>query len=240
MLRNALYSGVSRRVFLTTLMAGGLAACSDSGSTDETASAETPDAAPDKTTTNAVLRDPAATVSTEKLMEAGALPEKTLGDASAPVTIVEYASMTCGHCAAFHNDTFKTIKENYIDTGKVYFILREFPFDPIAEAAFMLTRCAGDNYFPMVDALFASQQTWARAEKPSEALFQISKQAGFTQESFNACLTDSELLENIRAVRTKGADEFDVDSTPTFFINGKRFPGNMSVPDMSALIDAEM
>ena len=101
----------------------------------------------------------------------------------------------------------------------------------------MLARCAGDNYFPMVDVLFKQQQTWAAAENVKDAMFQLSKLAGFTQESFNACLTDQKLLDQVRAVQKRGADEFKVDSTPTFFINGKTYKGALSVEEMSAIID---
>jgi protein-disulfide isomerase len=177
-------------------------------------------------------------VDAAKLLETGSLPEMSLGNADAPVTIVEYASMTCSHCAHFHETTMPELKTKYIDTGKVRLILREFPLDPRADAGFMLARCSGDKYFPMVDVLFKQQRAWAGAENARDALLQISKLAGFTQESFEACLTDQKLLEEIRAVRTRGADEFNVDSTPTFFINGKQYKGAMSIEEMSAVIDS--
>lgn len=184
------------------------------------------------------IRDSAGKVDVAKLMEAGALPEKSEGKEDAPVTIVEYMSMTCPHCASFHIRTYPVIKEKYIDTGKVRFILREFPFDPRATAGFMLARCSGDNYFAMVDVLFKQQAVWARAEKPSEELLKIARLAGFTQESFEACLTDQKLLDDVNAVRNRGAQDFGVDSTPTFFINGTKYAGDMPVEEMSAIIDA--
>jgi protein-disulfide isomerase len=160
-----------------------------------------------------------------------------MGKDDAKVTIVEYASMTCPHCAHFNDTTFPDLKKNYIDTGKVRYILREFPFDPRAEAGFMLARCAGDNYFAMVDVLFRQQEQWAAGDNTKDALLQIARLAGFTQESFNACLTDQKLLDQVRAVQKRGADEFKVDSTPTFFINGKTYKGAMSIAEMSAIID---
>jgi protein-disulfide isomerase len=163
-----------------------------------------------------------------------------VGNPDAKVTVIEYASLTCGHCGAFHTGTYKALQEKYINPGKIRFIFREYPFDALAEAGFMLARCNENVYFPMVSALFAAQSNWVRAEKPSEALFQISRQAGFTQEQFNACLQDQAVLDKIRTVRTKATDEFGVDSTPTFFINGKKFTGNMSIETFSALIEAEM
>ena len=182
--------------------------------------------------------DPAGTVDMAELLKPGALPEKVLGKDDAPVTIVEYASMTCPHCAHFHETTFPELKTKYIDTGKVRFIFREFPFDPRAEAGFMLARCSNDNYFAMVDVLFKQQQTWVGVENAKDALAQISKLAGFSQESFEACLTNQKLLDDVRAVRERGSNEFKVDSTPTFFINGKKYPGALSIEEMSAIIDA--
>ncbi|TCM55747.1 protein-disulfide isomerase [Rhizobium sp. PP-F2F-G48] len=177
-------------------------------------------------------------VEVSKLMEPGALPEMAIGKADAPVTIVEYMSMTCPHCANFHNQTFDTIKTKYVETGKVRFVLREFPFDPRAAAAFMLARCAPEGqYFPMVSMLFKQQEQWAAAQNGRDALLQMSKLAGFSQESFEACLTNQKLLDDVNAVMQKGMKEYQVASTPTFFINGKRYSGDMSVDTMSALID---
>lgn len=180
-------------------------------------------------------------VDVKTLMEPGALPEMALGDVNAPVTIVEYMSMTCPHCANFHNKTFDAIKAKYIDTGKVRFIVREFPFDPRAAAAFMLARCAPEGqYFPMVSMLFKQQQQWAAAENGRDALLQMSKLAGFTQESFEACLTNQKLLDDVNAVMQRGAKEFGVKSTPTFFVNGEHYSGDLSVDVMSALIDSKL
>jgi protein-disulfide isomerase len=182
-----------------------------------------------------------------EVLKPGALPEMALGEANAPVTIVEYMSTTCPHCAAFHNNTFEAIKTKYVDSGKVRFILREFPFDPRAAAAFMLARCKPQapaeladaaQYYPMISMLMKQQETWAAAQDGREALLQMSKLAGFTQETFQACLTNQKLLDDVNAVRERGAKEFGVASTPTFLINGKRYSGDMSVDTMSALIDS--
>src|SRR5690554_935145 len=126
-------------------------------------------------------------------MKPGPLPEMSLGKADAPVTIVEYASMTCPHCANFHKTTFPELKKKYIDTGKVRFIFREFPLDPLAAGGFMLARCAGKDdktkYFAMVETLFHQQKEWV-VQKPIEPLKSIAKQAGFTEQSFDQCLSD--------------------------------------------------
>lgn len=183
-------------------------------------------------------RAPEGTVDAAKIAEPGKLKDMVYGKADAPVTIIEYASLTCPHCADFTINTFPKIKEKYIDTGKARLIFREFPFDPRATAAFMLARCAPeDRYFPMVDVFFKQQQQWATAEDGEAALLQIAKLAGFTQESFKACLTNQQLLDDVRATMERGSKDFGVNATPTFFINGQKYAGALSVDEMSAIID---
>ena len=195
------------------------------------------------------LPESTGTVDMAEVLKPGPLPEMALGEANAPITVVEYMSMTCPHCAHFHNTTFEPIKQKYIDTGKVRFIVREFPFDPVATAAFMLARCNPTKpaelaepaaYFAMVSMLFKQQRAWAAPADGNvrAALLQNSKLAGFTQESFEACLTNQKLLDDVNATMKRGADEFKVNSTPTFLINGKHYSGDMSVEAMSALFDS--
>jgi protein-disulfide isomerase len=174
-----------------------------------------------------------AEVPVEELMKPGDLPDLALGPADAKVVVVEYASMTCGHCANFHNKVFPEIKKKYIDTGKVRFVMREFPLDNLAAAASMLARCAGgDKTYPLIESFFQTQADWAYAKgSPLPKLFEIAKQAGFTQESFDKCLTDQKLLDQLTAVRTRASEVFGVNSTPTFFVNGKRAPA----PTLEAL-----
>jgi protein-disulfide isomerase len=189
---------------------------------------------------NAPVWAQGAAPSTAELMETGVLPDQAVGNPDAPVTVIEYASMTCGHCAAFHNNTYPEFKKRYVDTGKARYILREFPLDPLAAGAFMLARCAGkDKYFPLVETLFQQQRNWV-VQKPIEPLFAIAKQAGFTQETFDACLKDQKMLDAIEWVRARGADKFKVDSTPTFFINGKIYKGALSIEDLSKAIDSQL
>jgi protein-disulfide isomerase len=172
-----------------------------------------------------------------ELAEAGPLGEQAQGAENAPVTIIEYASMTCGHCADFHNKTYPTLKSKYIDTGKVRYILREFPLDPIAAGAFMLARCAGkDKYFPLVEAFFAQQNTWA-VRQPIPPMLAIAKQAGFTEDSFKECLANQQVLDGIEWVRRRGQEKFGVNSTPTFFINGKVVRGTMTVEELEKHIE---
>ncbi|MER8405984.1 DsbA family protein [Mesorhizobium sp. M1307] len=234
---------LSRRNLLTSLAAipavALLAACSDSGEKAEAQDVKPAAPEPAKPAAPAAAAAPEAqgTVDMAALLKPGALPDMQLGKDDAKVTIVEYASMTCPHCAHFAETTFPELKTKYIDTGKARYILREFPFDPSAEAGFMLARCSKDNYFPMVDVLFRQQANWVGVNNTKDALLQIAKLAGFTQESFEACLTDQKLLDDVRSVQKRGADEFKVDSTPSFFINGKTYKGAMSIAEMSAIID---
>jgi len=175
----------------------------------------------------------------ELLMKPGDLKELTLGKKEAKVVIIEYASMTCGHCAHFHKTVFPDFKKKYIDTGKVYFIMREFPLDNIAAAASMLARCSGDDKtFPLISVLFAKQKDWAFVKgSPIPPMFEIAKQAGFTKERFDACLKDEALLKKILKTRERAATVFGVSSTPTFFINGKRLKGGQALEKFSEIID---
>ena len=174
------------------------------------------------------------------LMQPGPLGDVWLGPKDAKVTIIEYASMTCSHCAAFHRQTWPELKARYIDTGKVRFTLREFPLDPLATAAFMLARCDGDaKYYPITDLLFDQQAAWAFVQKPQspvDALEQMLRQAGFSKEKFEACLKDQKIYNAVNAVKQRGLDTFKVDSTPTFFINGERYTGEMTVEGMEKVI----
>jgi protein-disulfide isomerase len=178
----------------------------------------------------------AQTFSVLELEAKGPLDDIPMGSPTAPVTIIEYASMTCPHCAAFANTTFPKLKEKYIDTGKVKYIMREYPLDGLAAAAFMLARCGGpDKYYPLIETLFAQQQKWAVRE-PIPPLLAIAKQAGFTQQSFEACINDKAQLTKVQEMRDRGSQKFKVDSTPTFFINGERHPGSMSIEEIDKII----
>jgi protein-disulfide isomerase len=248
---------LSRRALLTTTCIGAgsllLTACNKA----ET-KAEAP-AAPSKETTAAVVKPadaaaPAAPVKAAaaaplkqsegmadlaSLMKPGPLKDISIGKEDAKITIVEYASMTCPHCRHFHETTLPDLTKNYLDTGKARLILREFPFDPRATAAFMLARCSGDDkYYPMVSVLFQQQEVWATADDAQAALLQIARLAGFSEESFKACLTNQKLLNDVNAVRERATKEFGVESTPTFFINGKKYTGAMSFEEMSAILDS--
>ena len=156
---------------------------------------------------------------------ASPLGEKWLGREDAPVSIIEYASATCPHCANFHKDTYPLLKSEFIDTGKVRFAMREFPLDDLSLAAFMVARCAPeDRYFPVVDVLFERQQVWTRND-PRGELLKIARQAGMTEKDFEACLANKTIGEGIVQTRNQAQSKLGVNSTPTFFINGQKVAG---------------
>ncbi len=173
----------------------------------------------------------------DDLMAQQALPDIVQGKADAPVTIVEYASMTCTHCAAFHAMTYPTLISKYVNTGKVRFILREFPLDPLATAAFMLARCSGpDKRNAVVDLLFDQQKNWAFTDKPLAALADLLKQTGMTQASFETCINDQTLYDKVNQVRDRAAEKFAVDATPTFFVNGRKISGVLDPDALDKLL----
>jgi protein-disulfide isomerase len=179
----------------------------------------------------------APVVPVEELMKPGDLPDIAIGKPDAPVTIVEYASMTCGHCANFAKNVFPQLKAKYIDTGKVRFITREFPLDNLAAAASMLTRCiAPEKSFDLVETLFATQDTWTVSE-PLPRLMEIAKQAGFTKDSFETCLKNQTLLDQLIAQRRSAGERFQINSTPTFFVNGQRIAGVAQMADLEKVIE---
>ncbi len=179
----------------------------------------------------------AAGIDAAELNKPGPLGDKVLGAETAKVTIIEYASMTCPHCAAFHTETLPKLKEKYIDTGLVKLIFREFPLDPLAAGASILARCApGDRYFPMIDVLYRLQRNWAAANDPVAALLQIARQTGFTQESFEACLRNQSLLDGVNAERDRASRRFGVSSTPTLFINGQVYRGALSFDELDKIV----
>jgi len=185
----------------------------------------------------------AETVPMTELMAPQPLPDMVLGSKKAPVIVVEYASMTCPHCAHFDETAYPQIKKNYIDTGKVRWILREFPLDPLAAAAFMLARCAANDsaprYYDMVNTLFHQQDSWA-VEKPIPPLMAIAKQAGMTEDKFKACLADQKTLDKVQAERQVAIDKFKVNATPTFFIDGTKQEGALEYDQFAKLLDARL
>jgi protein-disulfide isomerase len=147
------------------------------------------------------------------------LQDRVLGNPDAPVTIIEYASMTCPHCASFHAGTLPELKKRYVDTGKAKLIFRDFPLDAVALRASMLARCApAERYYGVLDVLFRSQDGWSRAQDPLQALAQTGRLAGVGQQEFEACMANQDLLNGVVNIRLEGERRFKVESTPTFVI----------------------
>jgi protein-disulfide isomerase len=174
---------------------------------------------------------------TDALSVAGPMGDYALGSADAPVTVYEYASLTCNHCAAFHLQSFPEIKEKYIETGKVRWVIRAFPFDPAATAAVMLARCSGESrYYKFLDVLFEQQPQWAFQGNPGENLEAIAKQGGFSSEAYQACIKDEAIFAHVRDVQTRGQDVHGVRSTPTFFVNGEQVAGALPFAEFEEVL----
>ncbi len=217
-----------RRPAIAAILAAALAACGGANSSEEAGAGETK----------------AADV--EIKAGTGAMSDMALGAEDAPVTVIEYASVTCPHCATFHETVFPAIKENYIDTGKVRFVFREFPTAPanLSIAGSMLARCAADKggqdaYFVILDALFKTQRTWIGSATPREELLKIAAQANMNEADFDACVKSQELLDYLNENITEGRDKYAVQSTPSFVVNGQ-LRHFSTVDDFSEAIDAAL
>lgn len=177
----------------------------------------------------------AAPLSTEE-----ALSERVMGDADAPITIIEYASLTCPHCASFHKDTLPKLKSEWIDTGKAKLIYRDFPTAPAGPsyAASMIARCAPkDRYFTFLDAFFRTQSTWISSPDPRGALGQMARLGGLSEADFDQCMENEALLTGIRQLAQDGGREYGVQSTPSLVINGRLYPGNRSYDDLADILE---
>lgn len=249
---------VSRRTFVATgasLSLLTLAACSSSP-VDKAEQADE-SAAPATTTPQTpaapATEAPAATASgdvefydgsqvpplgPEPLLNPDGLQDRPIGGKGAKVIVIEYAAPTCSHCAAFAVDVFPEFKAKYIDTGKITFVLRPFLLNTLDAVVFMLAEAAGsENYHKVLDTYFHTTATWAYSDKPRDEIEKIALQLGFTEESFEAALTNQELFDGLNAVRQQALDKFGVTGTPSFFINGKMFSGGQSMDTFAAEID---
>ncbi len=180
-----------------------------------------------------------ATEVAKRLLEAASpLGDRSLGKADAPVVMIEYASATCPHCAEFHEKVLPQIKSEYIETGKVRFIFREFPLDQLALGAFMLTRCIPeDKYFATLDLMFQKQKTWAQAENPADELFKVMQIAGMDQAGFEACVKREELGKAIVESSRKAAKDFAIKGTPAIFVNGQFIDAHDDMPAVKTALD---
>ncbi len=174
-----------------------------------------------------------------KLMApAGGYKDHPVGNPEAKVTVIEYLSPTCPHCAEFALNFYPQIKADYIDTNKIQFIGRPFIRNVLDAVVFMLAEAAGpEKYHEVVDTFFKTQQTWAASNTPNDAIFAIAQQLGFTKESYDAALKNQDLYAGLEAVQKQALDEFKLEGTPTFYINGNKHNGGYSVEELKAAID---
>jgi len=161
----------------------------------------------------------------------------SLGDAKAPVTVIEYASLTCPHCADFADNTFEAFKKKYVDSGKVHFIFRDFPFDQPGLRAAMMVRCSGpEHFFGFLEILFKSQTSWAAAADPLAELAKIARLGGMSKEDFDACMANKELMDGILKGEMEAQEKLKVEATPSFIVNGVKHEGNMSLEAFDAIL----
>ena len=169
------------------------------------------------------------------------IADRVLGSANAKITVIEYASMTCPHCAEFHAGPFQILKTEYIKTGKVRFIYRDFPLDRLALAAAMMARCAPkERYYPIVDIIFRTQTNWAKQANPTEALSQIGLLSGISKKTYKACVGNKDIYEGVMKIRNDGEAKFDIQSTPTIIINGKPIKGHLTAEKLRLILDSEL
>jgi protein-disulfide isomerase len=163
------------------------------------------------------------------------------GDPAAPVTIVEYASLTCSHCASFHNTVLPELKKAYIDTGKVRLVFRDFPLDGLAMAGAMLARCAdGDRGQALLNVMFRQQGTWVMSKSPIKPLTSYAKLAGLNENDVNACLENQNIMNAIREGQEAATNQFKISSTPTFFIGDVKIEGNRGFDYMAEIIEDKL
>ena len=167
-----------------------------------------------------------------------AVAEKVMGRDDAPVTMIEYSSLACPHCAAFHRDVLPKIKETYIGPGKVRLVYRDFPLGGLALVAAMVARCGGrQKYFGFIEVLYRSQAQWSRSDNPRRELARVARVGGISQKDFEACLVNEPLMADIRERAADAQQKFGIDSTPTFIIEGEKVLGARSFEDFRDVIE---
>ncbi len=175
----------------------------------------------------------------EELLRAGPLGDRTLGNPNAPVTVIEYASLTCPHCRNYHANVFPKVKQAYIDTGKVRYIVREFPLGRSAGNAAIINRCAPpEKYFTLLDAFLARQAEWVSQEVRLDAIYGVTKSTGMSRETFDKCLTNQGIIDGLNEVKQRGR-RYGVVGTPTFFVNGRKAQGAITFEEIKALIEPQ-
>lgn len=171
----------------------------------------------------------------------GGLAEMAMGAADAKVTVVEYMSLTCPHCAAFHRDVLPQLKTSYVDTNKVRFVFRDFPLDGVAYGAAIIARCMGEEnparYVGFVDILFRQQERWARSPEPLGEVKRMAQVAGMSGETFDACLKNEKIATTILQMRQEAVDKYKVAATPSFLVNGRLLEGGQSFAEFEKVLN---
>jgi protein-disulfide isomerase len=239
--RHLLVAGSS--VGIATVLFG----CEQNAPAAQANAVETPPPAADAPTTDAPAADVALydgsavePLSGDAIMNPDGVPDRPLGGVDADVVLVEYVSPTCPHCATFHATVYPQIKEEYIDTGRITFIARPFVRNVLDAVVFMLAEASDTGYHELLGAFMATQNQWAQAENPRQAIFQIAQQYGFTQERFEEILTDQEMFGRLETMRDQALNEFNLTGTPTFYINGEQLSGNATYDDLSQEIEQRL
>jgi protein-disulfide isomerase len=172
-----------------------------------------------------------------RAQDSAPLPDMILGDPNAPIEIIEYSSMTCPHCAAFHVNTLPELKAQYLDTGRAKLVFREFPLDRVALGVSVIARCMGEErFFDFIDVMFRTQEQWSRSDDPIGEIKKIVRMGGQDPDMVDACLEDQALIDGVLAVRLAGGEQYDISSTPTFIVDGENVPGNMSFEKFDDLL----
>ncbi len=175
----------------------------------------------------------------DQIVEPGPLGEREYGNPNAPVTIIEYASLTCPHCRNYHAKVFPKVKRQYVDTGKVRYIIREFPIGRTAGTAAIVTRCAPEaKYLPLMEAYLARQSEWVSQEVRPDAIYKVAKSSGMSRETFDKCLSNQTIIDGLTEVKQRGR-KYGVIGTPTLFINGQKAQGEVTFEEIKAMIEPQ-
>lgn len=186
----------------------------------------------------AARAEDAVVIDQAKLMKPAGLPDHVLGNKDSKVTLIEYGSATCPHCGRFHAEVYPALKKKYIDTNKIAFIFRPFALNTLDLVVFMLAEISGpDHYYDVINTFYNNQDKWVTSQTPKDAIEAIALQLGFTPDSFNQALTNQKLPKEIQAERDQASNDFKVDGTPTFFVNGTQMVGEQTLEQLSAAID---
>tara|TARA_X000000950_G_scaffold282951_1_gene382785 strand:- start:37 stop:663 length:627 start_codon:yes stop_codon:yes gene_type:complete len=168
-----------------------------------------------------------------------ALQNQSIGEETAPVKMIEFASLTCGHCAKFHNEVFPLLKKDYIDNGKIFFTYQDFPLDKFALKASVIARCSGkEKYFSFLKVLYKKQKDWTRSQDPFKSLLKIAKLGGLKNEEIKVCVSNKSIEDGILKKRLSSTKKFDIKATPTIYFNDEKYEGDLSYEALKLKIDS--